>query len=364
MKILIPYDIDTTGNRNPYLFLLLRALSAHKDVERVDHGFGFLHEPTGHWDIIHLHWPEQLVRPFLETYWSDATVTDTHIKKVTDALSRHKASGSKILMTIHNEAPHKDPSGGGKRLYEEVWRQADGFHHLGEASRAQLTSTLPDRPSVVIPHGDYRWFPDEQSREEARKALDMSPETTLILAFGAIRNQAELNLGLKAHRQAKQPGSLYLMAGSVPYPYRVKRQHWNTRRLLFREQWAGRARTVERSIRAGEVQSFLNAADLLFLPRIDALNSGNVPLGFTFGRVVVGPNIGVIGEMLRETGNPTFDPRQPESAAGAIREGLRLARNGHGETNRAWSREHLNWEVIADRTVHAFHALHRDERMF
>jgi hypothetical protein len=82
-----------------------------------------------------------------------------------------------------------------------------------------------------------------------------------------------------------------------------------------------------------DTQIFLNAADVLFIPRLRVLNSGNVTLGMTFGRVVVGPDSWDIGELLRATGNPVFDPAAPETAAGALKRGFELA--GAGETGRA-----------------------------
>ena len=65
------------------------------------------------------------------------------------------------------------------------------------------------------------------------------------------------------------------------------------------------------------------------------LNSGNITLGMTFGKVVVGPDAWDVGELLRETGNPVFDPDRPKTAAAAVEEGFRLAAEGkRGPANR------------------------------
>jgi hypothetical protein len=81
-------------------------------------------------------------------------------------------------------------------------------------------------------------------------------------------------------------------------------------------------------VEESDAQHYLNAADVLFIPRFHVLNSGNVTLGMTFGRVVVGPDSWDVGELLRETGNPVFDPDRPETAARALDEAFRLARAG------------------------------------
>ncbi len=69
-------------------------------------------------------------------------------------------------------------------------------------------------------------------------------------------------------------------------------------------------------------------ADVLFIPIIKSLNSGNVALGNTFGKVVVGPNYGVIGEELEKLGNPVFDVDQIEKTLKkAIESSQKINRN-------------------------------------
>lgn len=53
---------------------------------------------------------------------------------------------------------------------------------------------------------------------------------------------------------------------------------------------------------------YIAASDVIFIQRKDILNSGNVPLGFLYHKVVMGPATGNIGEILAATGNPTFHP--------------------------------------------------------
>ena len=73
------------------------------------------------------------------------------------------------------------------------------------------------------------------------------------------------------------------------------------------------------------------------------MNSGNVTLGMTFGRVVVGPDSWDVGEILREFGNPVFDPDNPATASAAVDRGFALAREGKvSETNRRVALD--NWK--------------------
>ena len=398
MKILIPYEINTTGKRNPFLFLLARALRSNPDVEQLGHGFGWLRE-EGEWDIIHLHWPEALAESVLPGAFIDTGVGDSQIEELTRLLSDWKRKGARILLTVHNTRPHaKAP--GAERLYNEIYRLTDGFIHMGRRSEelfeenvrpanrdtspesglsdtdsdfttpasgsASGTSTAGSTPaSFVIPHGDYSIFPDRTDRQAARKKLNertgeklqIEPSTRLILAFGAIRNRQELELGIDAFSQASLDDTAYLMAGKLPYRFKSNPKHFSSRKKLYLNRWNKRILTDERIIMPEEVQYYLNSADLLFIPRLDTLNSGNVALGFTFGRVVAGPDVGVIGEILKETGNPVFNPKSADSAAGAIKRGLQMADEGHGEANRSYCKEKMNWNRIAEMHLEVFKEL-------
>jgi hypothetical protein len=88
------------------------------------------------------------------------------------------------------------------------------------------------------------------------------------------------------------------------------------------------------------------------IPRIDTLNSGVVPLAFQFARVVVGPDIGNIGPMLKAAGNPVFDTASVSNCVSAIEAGLQLASAGLGRRNAARAKELWTLDKVA--------AMHRD----
>ena len=105
---------------------------------------------------------------------------------------------------------------------------------------------------------------------------------------------------------------------------------------------------------ASDIPDFFNAADVVLIQRRHILNSGNVPMAFYFGKIVVGPDVGNVGEWLRATGNPVFDPGRPESVAVALEAGLRLAEGGFGETNRAYADSELSPARAARRHLEAY----------
>jgi glycosyltransferase involved in cell wall biosynthesis len=140
------------------------------------------------------------------------------------------------------------------------------------------------------------------------------------------------------------------MAGSLPSPYKSQLSHFTDRKILYANMFKPDIKTHEEPIGRKDVQYFLKAADLLFIPRFNTLNSGNVALGFTFGKVVIGPDYGVIGEMLKTTGNPVYHPQDIRSIADAIHNGLELASKNHGLNNKQYAQQHFSWKRVAEKT--------------
>lgn len=360
MKVLIPYDINTTGMKNPYLFLLMRELYKLDDIAEIQHGYGWLYEP-GDWDVIHLHWPELLVKSQLPDMSRTALLEEHHFEKVLDAIRSKKNNGSVVILTVHNEKPHKDKTGYFENFYHEIYKLADGFIHMGDFSKKILEDYDPgvvkNKPAFIISHGDYRFFSSDLTRAECREKLNIESDVKLLLTFGAIRSKEELELGIDAFQKAGVKNGIYLMAGAIPNPYRSKPEHYIARKKLYRNMFNKRIRTDEKVIAPEDVQIYLKAADLVFLSRFNTLNSGNIALAFTFGKVVTGPGYGVIGEILNRTGNPVFDPVDLKSVSDAITKGFELAETGHGIKNKEYADHHMNWTQIAKETLQVYRSV-------
>ncbi|MDZ7720274.1 MAG: hypothetical protein U5K72_15770 [Balneolaceae bacterium] len=359
MKILIPQHVRTSGKANPYLFLLMRELHKLNKITEIQHGYGWLYEP-GLWDIIHLHWPEYLVKSQLTDMTRIDLLQEKHFKKVTDSIEQKKSQGAKIVLTVHNEKPHEDKGGIFDSFYDQIYDLADGFIHLGTFSEKKLHEVYPkakEKSHFVIPHGDYNYFPSDMKRSECRQKLNIDEDQKLLLAFGAIRSKEELELGINAFNNSSVENSIFLVAGSLPHPYRSELDHYITRKKLYTNVLNKRIKVHEKVVAPEEVQIYLKATDLLFLPRLDTLNSGNIALGFTFGKVVTGPGYGVIGEILNETGNPVFDPANLESVSEGIEKGFELSEEGHGIKNKEYANHQMNWKNIAQKTVQSYKSL-------
>lgn len=178
----------------------------------------------------------------------------------------------------------------------------------------------------------------------------------MVLAFGAFRHAEERRLVWGAFRRLHYPAKFLLAPRLWPYTRRGSRFKGLKRlagRLLYAAAHSAegffdsRITSPEPLIPDEQLPCYLAAADVVFIQRTDILNSGNVPLALSFGRVVTGPASGNIGGLLAETGNRHSIP--PTRGRWISRwNGPRASRRRtKGARNRAYAQEHFGIGRIA-----------------
>jgi hypothetical protein len=80
-------------------------------------------------------------------------------------------------------------------------------------------------------------------------------------------------------------------------------------------------------------------------------------MGFYAGKVVVGPNIGNVGVILKERGNPVFDPFEKSSVIAAIKRGFSLSKTDLGQKNSEYARLNWNVESVANRHIEFYNEI-------
>ena len=75
------------------------------------------------------------------------------------------------------------------------------------------------------------------------------------------------------------------------------------------------------------------------------------------GKVVVGPNVGNVGSILKETDNPSFDPENEHSLINAIDMAFQLKKNGFGMKNKLFSESNWSTAVIAERLYKIYNSI-------
>jgi hypothetical protein len=291
---------------------------------------------TGSYDVVHIHEPEYMSLE-IESYLDKTDpIPDDLWERLTDCLDYWKQNAV-IVNTRHVQEPHVRADDEFKRWYRTVLSYCDGVAHFADFSIDQFKEFYPDFDPIhrIIPHQNYASLPNTSTREEARASFGISEDDVVMLVFGFIKEH-EKALIKQAFDAIPQKSKVLLAPG-----WKIQRRqiaYIRLREWIFKLQtWLATRRKKMRInlgfVEEADVHRYCNAADFLFIPRTNELNSGNITLGFTFGLVVVGKNSADIGELLMETGNPTFEPANPASVREAIIKAVVLSGQGHGVGN-------------------------------
>ena len=312
---------------NPFVSLTVRELQNRGFV--VDSGVRRFFAGAEGYDFVHFEWPEDLVS------WDLGGVTSSQLDEIEARIRRLKRFGVVLTYTRHNSKPHTAGGALIERLYRIVEENVDAVFHMGEYSRQELRSSRPSGLKIadyIVPHHLPISVYDPCDRIEARNALAIDPEAEVVVAFGAFRNADEVRLTKDA------------FAGCM-----------SARKVLLAPRMEDDANKTDNRTLA----LMLSAADVIFIQRVSILNSGNLPLGFMYGKVVVGPRCGNVGEILKVTGNPVFNPDNIKDASRAIDRGFELARAEKGKKNRDYAFAHWLPDQIGELMAGAYDDLIR-----
>jgi glycosyltransferase involved in cell wall biosynthesis len=295
-------------------------------------------------DLLHVHWPEEFYR------WRGEGPTPARAEHILARLAALREAGVPIVWTVHNLAPHEgadaDVDG---RVYRGFIEAADAIHHHCACSIEALAGRYPvpaGKAQFVQAHGHYFSYPNTISREDARQALGIPPEAKVFLQFGQIRGYKGLNLLLAAFDRLRLANKFLLVAGLYHPP--TGRGAWLDRlKLAWRKRSSRNFLLHGRPIDSDQIQRYMNAADVVVLSHTAGLNSGVAVLGMTFGRVVVGPRLGCIGETLAQPPNITYETGRVEALTDAMLQASRVeaavARTANVQACQAWQ-----WRTIAE----------------
>ena len=342
LKILFA-NIPTPGNR--FVLDLKEGLEQHADVVW-DHQEFWNMENT--YDIIHIHWPEYLSFE-LESYLYKPTESiPNEIWEKTINCLEYWSKNAKIIYSRHVQFPHARHDDEFLKLYKAVASYCDTIVHFANYSIQQFKQWYPDLDNIkhiVIPHHNYASLPNTSTKQQARDHLNIDSGKRVMLVFGSIKEHEKPLI--KAAFKAIPGKNKVLLAPGWKIPRR-KISYIRLREWLWNfEVWIAKQNSKFRTnlgfIKEKDAHYYLNAADFLFIPRTSELNSGNITLGFTFGLVVVGADTADIGEVLKETGNPTFTVGNSKSIVNAIKKAFELTLLNHGQTNKNSALNH--WDV-------------------
>lgn len=301
------------------------------------------------YDIIHFQWPEEVVG------WT--CNSPDMIRRLEERIRFFRLQGTHFVYTRHNVRPHYANAMISK-AYEIIESQSDIVVHMGRFSLGEFTAKYPHSRNVIIPHHIYQYTYEENiSVEHARHYLNLPQDAFIVTAFGKFRNREEIRMTVGAFRAWRKKHKLLLAPRLYPFSKENKYGGNRFKQLvsltgyyllmpLLNRILKLHAGANDELIANDDLPYYMAASNVIFIQRKDILNSGNVPLAFLYRKVVTGPNVGNIGELLTETGNPTFNPNNKADILRALEEAHRLSAQGQGEINYTYAIQNMNIRKI------------------
>ena len=308
---------------NPYISTLIESLL--QDYPDCSVAWGrelFWSDAIFNFDVVHFHWPQAFMAGDRHTEED----LKCHIEKL-------KMKGVKIVATCHDLEPHYNQCAKYKQSLTIVYSHADLILHLGEYSKRLFEEKYPNTKHQYLSHHLYNTVYDfYPSKEDSIKYLGLQQNKKYILSFGTFRSDDERNLIKLLYKKLNDNniyilapgymdiGSLHTIKGLVQ---RVKRKYYQYRYHIF---CSGKTFAP---ISDNVLPYYFGASDLVFIQRVKILNSGNVFLPMLFGKIVVGPDTGNIGEVLKKWGYPAFDTNLLNNIDHFVKEGFALSKNNY-----------------------------------
>ena len=86
---------------------------------------------------------------------------------------------------------------------------------------------------------------------------------------------------------------------------------------------------------------------MVFIQRLKILNSGNAMMPMLFGKIVVGPDCGNVGPLLRKWNYPVFSVDDTTMLGDMVMKAIMLAKEGAGIQNRNRQlKEYATTEIV------------------
>ena len=350
MKIYIYFpgeDVHMDGN--PYVYTLVDAIVAnHSDVNIACNEDIFWSNKVIDYDVIHIMWPDSLV------LWGKVRHTIEELETQLQMIKTHRIP---LVCTCHNLQTHYKKYKEGIIAYDLVYQNADVFIHLEEYSKQLLSVKYPLARHLIIPHHVYDTvYTTIPTKEEALKKLNFK-DNQYAISLGAFRNKEERKLFYKIADEFRKY-NIYCIAPAIQIEIPQK-----TLTLRWIKQCVKKAllRIIHPNviINIGYIPNdlipyYYALSDISIIQRLEILNSGNVPLGMYFGKVVLGPNVGNVNEIMLKTGNPTFDVHDLSSIRKACAETVRLTKVNKGQQNRKYALRNWLTEDVAEKTYNLY----------
>ncbi|MBO7408377.1 MAG: glycosyltransferase [Paludibacteraceae bacterium] len=206
-----------------------------------------------------------------------------------------RREGIRVVSILDNVIPH-EPHFWDKLLIRYFIGSVDRFVAMSESVQRDCRIFLPEsrKDDVLLsPHPLYDNFGESIDKAEARKALDLPKDKTLLLFFGFIRDYKGLDLLMKSYAKVNSEDQLRLVvAGEF---YNNGEQYKELERELGLE---GKIIWRTDFIPDDKVRYYFSAADMVVQPYKSATQSGVTQIAYHFEKPMLVTNVGGLAEIV------------------------------------------------------------------
>lgn len=287
--VMMSFTLDGAGQMNPYVRQLVSGLTSAADVE----GFSWRRLLIGRIDVLHVHWPEQLMRG------SSCLVRAVKAALLSAFLISHRWRGIRIVRTVHNSTPHEPADAMERWMSRWLDRSTSERIYLHDG----VETSSRDR---VILHGHYRDYYDQ---------FRSDPATVRgrLLFFGLIRSYKGVDQLLSAFETARQGHALegisLRLAGHGVDPALVSRIE---AAVEARSDVSAQIELLSDAALVKEIEQ----SEVVVLPYLRMENSGALLAALSLARPVVVPDSPMTRQVEDEVGPGwVFRYRPPLTAA-------------------------------------------------
>lgn len=293
-------------------------------------------------DIVHL----QLTKPIVDQFYVAALSKEFN-----------------TVLTVHDVRHHQSGNINNRKSF--LRRLFHSVHLLivhAAANKRQLMEefSVPPERIVAIPHGVSSFRGNFCSREEARQALGLQQESSMVLFFGNIRENKGLDILLDAMHFVvmRHPSARLLIAGRIDHRESLKRYESLLTGLGLQNHVILRVGWIEDDI----MEKYFLAADIVALPyKSFASQSGVLLQAYKYGKPVVVTDVGGLGETVSEDKTGLVVEAVPEAICSGI---LQLLEGKHlyeesSLNMRAALDNKYQWDKVAYQTRGVYETLLR-----
>ena len=350
MKVFMVHE-DPWNAGNPYIYTLIEGIQkSHQDCNVAWGRDRFWSDEIFSYDIVHFHWPQTFMGK------------DPHSQAdFLHHIERMKSNGVKIVATCHDLEPHYDQFADKAESMKIVYSHSDMIIHLGEYSKALFKKCYPDTQHILIPHHlydtIYTHFP---SKTEALKYLGLTEGKTYILCFGTFRAKQERQMIIELSKQLDDRSIVILAPSFMNIWCRSFRLlHKRLIKLYYQQRYhiycTG---STWCAVSDEALPYYYAAADIVFIQRLKILNSGNALMPMLFGKVVVGPDCGNVGPLLRHWNYPVFPVDDLKDLGEITRNAIRMKEDAMRNRNNQMAEYATS--VISDKLYNVYQYLITD----